>query len=89
MVKNSLANAGDIRDVGLISGFRRSPGKENGSPLQDSCLANPMDRGLAGYGPQGQRGRHNWRDLACTAQGIYSIRARNTASEMRISEFTS
>ena len=45
MVKNSLANAGDIRDVGLISGLGRSPGKENGSPLQDSCLENPMDRG--------------------------------------------
>ena len=45
MVKNSLANAGDIRDVGLISGLGRSPGKENSSPLQDSCLENPMDRG--------------------------------------------
>ena len=45
MVKNSLVNAGDIRDVGLISGLGRSPGKENGSPLQDSCLENPMDRG--------------------------------------------
>ena len=45
MVKNSLANAGDLRDVGLISRLGRSPGKENGSPLQDSCLENPMDRG--------------------------------------------
>ena len=23
----------------------RSPGRENGNPLQDSCLENPMDRG--------------------------------------------
>ena len=45
MVKNSLANAGDIRDVGLISGLGRSPGGGHGSPLQYSCLENPMDRG--------------------------------------------
>ena len=36
------ANAGDIRDVGLIG---RSPGEGNGNPLQYSCLENPMDRG--------------------------------------------
>ena len=31
--------------VGLISGSVRSPGEGNGSPLQYSCLGNPMDRG--------------------------------------------
>ena len=41
MVKNLLVNAGD---VGLIPGFGRSPGEENGNPLQYSCLGNPMDR---------------------------------------------
>ena len=46
MVKNSLANAGDIRDVGSISGLGRSPGGGNGNPLQYSCLENPMDRGV-------------------------------------------
>ena len=45
MVKNLPANAGDIRDVGLIPGSGRSPGEENGNPLQCSCLDNPMDRG--------------------------------------------
>ena len=45
MVKNSPANAGDARDVGLIPGLRRSPGVGNGKPLQYSCLENPMDRG--------------------------------------------
>ena len=29
----------------LIPGLGRSPGKENGHPLQYSCLENPMDRG--------------------------------------------
>ena len=45
MVKNLLANAGAKGDVGLIPGFGRSPGGENGNPLQYSCLENPMDRG--------------------------------------------
>ena len=45
MVKNLPANAGDIRDVGLIPGSGRSPGEENGNPFQCSCLDNPMDRG--------------------------------------------
>ena len=39
MVKNPLANAGDLRDGGLIPGSGRSP-EGNGNPLQ-----NLMDRG--------------------------------------------
>ena len=42
VVKNPPANAGD---VGSIPGSGRSPGGENGNPLQYSCLENPMDRG--------------------------------------------
>ena len=45
VVKNLPANAGDMRDVGLIPGLGRSPGVGNGNPLQYSCLENPMDRG--------------------------------------------
>ena len=48
MVKNSLANLGDIgdvRDACLILGLGRSPGGGHGNPLQYSCLENPMDRG--------------------------------------------
>ena len=33
-----------IKDVGSIPGLGRSSGEENGNPLQDSCLGNPMDR---------------------------------------------
>ena len=40
--KVSVYNAGD---PGLIPGLGRSPGEGNGSPLQDYCLENPMDRG--------------------------------------------
>ena len=45
VVKNSPANAGDIRDAGSIPGLGRSPGGGHGNPFQDSCLENPMDRG--------------------------------------------
>ena len=33
------------RDSGLIAGAGRSPGVGSGTPLQDSCLENFMDRG--------------------------------------------
>ena len=45
MVKNLPATAGDVRDTGLIPGSGRSPGGGHGSPLQYSCLENPMERG--------------------------------------------
>ena len=45
MVKNPPANAGDVRDVGLILGLERFPGGGHGSPLQYSCLESHMDRG--------------------------------------------
>ena len=32
-------------ELGSIPSLRRSPGEGNGSPLQYSCLENPMDRG--------------------------------------------
>ena len=35
----------NIGDVGSILGLGRSPGGENGNPLQYSCLENSMDRG--------------------------------------------
>ena len=45
-VKNLPANAGDVRDTGSIPGSGRSPGGRHGSPLQYSCLGNPVDRGV-------------------------------------------
>ena len=41
MVKNTLANAGDGADAGLIPGLGRSPGGGHGNPLQYSCLKKP------------------------------------------------
>ena len=45
MVKNPPANAGNIRDAGLIPGSGRFPGEGHGNPIQHSCLENPTDRG--------------------------------------------
>ena len=39
--KESACSAGDL---GSIPGSGRSPGEGNSSPLQYSCLKNPMDR---------------------------------------------
>ena len=47
VVKNMLANAGDIRDAGLISGSGRSPGGGHSNPLQYSYLENAIDRGAS------------------------------------------
>ena len=46
MVKNLPANSRDTGDSVSISGSGRSPGGENGNPLQYSCLENPVDRGV-------------------------------------------
>ena len=41
--KESVCQAGD---VGSIPWLGRSPGEGNGNSVQDSCLGNPMDRGV-------------------------------------------
>ena len=46
MVKNPLANAGDIREVGSIPGLGVSPEGGHGNPLQCSNLENTVDRGV-------------------------------------------
>ena len=45
VVKDPPTSAGDARDSGVIPGSGRSPGGGHGSPLQYSCLQNPMDTG--------------------------------------------
>ena len=65
--KESVYNAGDPGSIpGLNLG--RSPGEGNGSPLQYSCLENPMEQGAVAarvqegleelFHIQGQEGQH-------------------------------
>ena len=56
VVKNPLANAGDVRPVGSIPGSGRSLGGGHGNPLQYSRLENPQrQRSLVGYSPWGHK----------------------------------
>ena len=65
-VKNLPVYAGDAGDMGSILGSGRSPGEENGNPLQYSCLENSMDRGGWRATVHGitksltQRSEHSW-----------------------------
>ena len=44
-ISDSKASAYNAGGPGLIPGLGRSPGEGNGTPLQYSCLENPMDSG--------------------------------------------
>ena len=56
MVKNPPANAGDARDMSLVSGLGRTPVGEHGSPLQYSCLGKSHgQRRLYSCSPQGHK----------------------------------
>ena len=50
--KESAYNTGDLS---LIPGSGRSPGEENGNPLQYSCLENPMAGETGGLQSMGSR----------------------------------
>ena len=56
VVKNSPANAGDLRDMNLIPGSGRSPGGGVATLPQYSCLENPMDWGAWWTTVHGLRG---------------------------------
>ena len=45
VVKDPSANAGEAGIMGSVLGSGRSLGVGYGTPLQYSCLVNPMDRG--------------------------------------------
>ena len=50
--KVSAYNAGDLSST---PGLGRSPGDGNGTPLQYSCLENPMDKGACGLQSMGSQ----------------------------------
>ena len=54
VVKNLAANAEDIRDSVSIPGSGRVPGGGHDNPFQDSCLENPAEWILLGFGPSSQ-----------------------------------
>ena len=68
VLKDPPVNA---KDVGLIPGSGKSPGRGNGNPLQYSCLENPHgQKSLVGLQPMGSQSG-TW--LVTKQQGIYSF----------------
>ena len=65
VVKNLLANAGDIRDEGSIPRLGRSPGGGHDNPLQDSWLEDQMTEEPGGLPYLWSHWvGHYWSDLA-------------------------
>ena len=62
VVKNLPANAGQVRDMDLIPGSGRSPGRGHGNPFQHSCLWTEEPGGLQSMGLH--RVERDWSDLA-------------------------
>ena len=79
VVKNLSANAGDLRDIGLIPGWERFPGGEYGNPLHCSYLENPMNgqRSLAGYSAKSQTGLKQLSTRARTDRKQFKLFLRN------------
>ena len=73
VVKNLPANAGDARDTGSILGLGRTPGEGHGSPLQYSCLKNPMERGAWRATIHGVAKSQTWLRRLNTAHILLSI----------------
>ena len=81
VVKNPPANAGDAGDTGSIPGSGRSPGDENGNPLQYSCQGNPKNRGTwQSMGSPGSWGRKRVGYNVVTEQQFYSYYASLSGS---------
>ena len=73
MVKNLPVNAGDERDLGSILGLGRSPGGENGTPRQYSCLEDSMDRGAWWVTVHGAMKELDINEWVCTRPAQYVI----------------
>ena len=74
--KESACNAGEARDMGLISGSGRSPGEGHSNPLQCSCLENPLDRGawlVAVHGVAKSQTQLKQLSIACSTMSFLVI----------------
>ena len=88
MTKNPPAEAEDTRDVVSIPGSGRSPGVENGNPLQYSCLEHSMDSGASWDSPWGCYESDTTEHallllLLLTLSGAVRMRVRNFAGILR------
>ena len=74
VVRNPPANAGDIGDVGSVTRLWRSPGGDNGYPLQYSSQDNPINGGTWWLQSMWlQRVGHNWAPTHAGKTEVLSI----------------
>jgi len=63
------ANAGEVRNAGLILGLGRSPEEKMATHSSILTWRTHGQRRLEGFGPQGCRVGYDWSDLACMHTG--------------------
>ena len=63
------ANAGEVRNAGLILGLGRSPEEKMATHSSILTRRTHGQRRLEGFGPQGRRVGYDWNDLACMHTG--------------------
>ena len=74
MVKNLPANAGDLRDTGLIPGLGRPPGVGSGKPTPVFLLGESHgQRNLAGYGLWDRKDSHTTNTFSFTLRFLGSV----------------
>ena len=74
VVKNLPADAGDIRDLGLIPGFERSPGERMATHSNILASRIPWREKPGSLQSTGsQRVRHDWSDLARWILNLWTI----------------
>ena len=73
--KNLPPNAGDVRDTGSIPGSGRSPGGENGKPLQILPGESHGQKSLVGYSPWGCKESYTTGQLSLTLSLRSHLRA--------------
>ena len=66
-----------VRSLSPIPESGTSPGEGNGSPLQYSCLENPMGRSLVGYSPWGCRESDMTEQLHSLTHSCMDVRVRH------------
>ena len=75
--KESVCNAGDTGEAGLIPGWGRYPEEGNANLLQYPCLENPMDReawqATVHSGTKSQTGLSNFTHSLIEVVSIYTL----------------
>ena len=73
----------DARDMSSVPESGRSPGVGKGTPLQYSCLENPMDRGAWQATVSGAAESQTWQQLSSSKMHVVPGPRQETLPEAR------